>query len=96
MRFTIYHRERPTFFDNSAEELAQFPTGWTLVATVETEEVGNVFQLTNHIDSNWTDNPQVIELFTPAHLTRSTSVGDVYTDERGGRYTVDGIGLRQF
>jgi hypothetical protein len=99
--FRVYHKTTPTFFDNDAVDLDIFPSGFTLVAVVETDEVGRVFQLTNHIDSNWTKNPEVCPM-TPAARAgqvRSTSVGDVVVEQGVGkdrRFTIDGIGLREF
>lgn len=72
---------------------------YTLVATVEAPCHQAVFQLTNHgvpgeVD-NWTDGPSVVELFTPKARTRSTSVGDLVSDEFGKFYRVEGMGWRE-
>lgn len=85
-RFTVFHL-LPEFTRDVYTRIETSLSRYTLVATVEAECVGQVFQLTNHgvpgqVD-NWTDGPEVIELFTPKSRTRSTSVGDVVCDELG-------------
>lgn len=107
--FTVWHRNTPSFMDNSPRTLAEFPKGFTPVAIVTTDEVGSIFQHTNSIDSPWYDNgnpavfltPEGMALFKKNGGIRSTSVGDIYTAEnRGayktGRWTVEGIGLHEF
>ena len=99
-KFAVWHRDTPTFNDNIERTLVEFPSGFTLVAYVETNHVGRVFQLTNHIDSDWTLNPEVTMMVGAG--ARSTSVGDVILADTEGldvpvqRYTIDGIGLRRF
>jgi hypothetical protein len=106
MRFEVWHRDKPTFEDNDTRELAcTFPHGFTKVAVVETQYVGQVFELTNHVSGPWQDNKEVLE----SRPARSTSVGDVYVlresainpattvPERIARaYTVDAFGLREW
>lgn len=104
--FALWHRDNPVFLDNIQRTLLEFPHGFTCVAYVETNHVGAVFALTNHIDSDWTTNPEVT-LVVKGGL-RSTSVGDVIVADNGAdyndpkplvpnvRYTIDGIGLRTF
>lgn len=96
MTFQVYHRDVPNFTDNTAATLTAFPQGFTRVAEVSTDTVEDVFELTNHIDSDWTKNDGV----TPARLgsIRSTSVGDVVTHKGTElrRWTVDGFGMRSF
>lgn len=92
MRFTVYHA-MPEFFGDAHFRLLPLDH-YMLVATVECAALGQVFQVTNHIESNWTENPEVIELFTPKDKTRSTSVGDVVSDELGRFHRVEGMGWR--
>lgn len=92
--FAVWHNDKPSFMDNSDKTLANFPEGFTFVAHVDTTEVGAVFQLTNHIYSDWTENPEVSMVVKGP--VRSTSVGDVVTDGQGGYWSVQGIGLRKF
>mgnify|MGYP001627759414 CR=1 FL=1 len=44
------------------------------VATVRCSGLDELFRLTNHIDSDWTKNPGVLDV---AHPARSTSMGDL-------------------
>lgn len=89
-RFTVYH-VMPEFTRDGYFALLPLDH-YTLVATVEAPELGAVFQFTNHIDGNWTDNPEVVELFMLKDRTRSTSVGDLVSDELGDFYRVEGCG----
>lgn len=45
--------------------------------------LSQLFTATNHIDTDWRNNPEVVELFGDRH--RSTSVGDVAVDETTGQ-----------
>lgn len=67
---------------------------YTKVAVVNATCVEEVFQLTNHIYSDWTENPEIQEL--PAgRAVRSTSVGDVVRDRLANTYfMVDRVGMR--
>lgn len=47
-----------------------------LAAEVATSDLDKAFELTNHIDHNWTENPNVT-VINKGKLVRSTSVGDV-------------------
>lgn len=92
-RFTVWHL-MPEFtrdvYTTAENRLSRF----TLVATVEAPCYQAVFDYTNHIDSNWTEGEHVVELFTPKARTRSTSVGDVVSDENGTFYRVEPMGWR--
>jgi hypothetical protein len=91
--FMVYHAT-PEHFRNAMLAAYDGITPTTLdlcfvaVARVRAEAVGHTFQLTNHgvpgQADNWTRNPEVVDLFTPAERTRSTSVGDVVKDESTG------------
>jgi hypothetical protein len=59
-----------------AQEQAQFPRDYTLVATVEGDDVEKAFELTNTIDHSWWENEGATALFDDSGC-RSTSVGDV-------------------
>lgn len=71
-----------------------------LVATVTVppgkEPRAWAFRMTNHIDSDWTENPSVVA--EPGHH-RSTSVGDVLEVIEAGkapiRYVLEPCGYRQ-
>jgi hypothetical protein len=76
MKFKVYHAKElskpfgnyPDFNMDNYEE----------VATVEAIDADHVFNLTNHIDHDWTTNPEVLS--RNASSCRSTSVGDVIID----------------
>lgn len=65
-------------------EPTTFPDDFTCVATVQAQAIGQVFELTNHIDHAWPENPGIViaQGLDPARL-RSTSVGDIVSDESG-------------
>ena len=56
----------------------KFPNDFNHVATVFGKRLDNVFEKTNHIDHDWTENPEIMHLLEPK--ARSTSVGDVITN----------------
>ena len=95
-QFQVFHKIAATWQDLTEADRAAFPQGFALVAAVDAEAPGQVFQLTNHIDSDWTTNPGVT-LAANVRRARSSSVGDVFVDVATGvRYAVDGIGLTEF
>lgn len=58
-----------------------------------------VFELTNHIDEAWNNNPKnkpyVVEL-NPANRKRSTSVGDIIIDAKKEKvHVVSGVGFKE-
>jgi hypothetical protein len=53
------------------------PAKLTLVARVDTNELDDAYRLTNHIDSDWQENPGVEAVGDAGKGARSTSVGDV-------------------
>lgn len=96
MLFKVYHQDRPSFMGNDAETLKDFPNGFTHVANVEAKNLGEVFEKTNHIDSNWTLNPGVTLTAMGSFGPRSTSVGDVVVSEAEHRFTCEMIGWKAF
>jgi len=103
--YELWFNDNPTWHDNSYDVLAAFPEGFTHTAQVETDHHGNVFQLTNHIESNWTENPGVTSLV--GRHVRSSSVGDVIVlataigvnpdgSPKFRRFSIDSFGLREF
>lgn len=85
MLFTVLHAKEfePMF---KAEEIlakAKDPKKFNLVATVKSDTLGDVFRITNHIDHNWEDNPEVAILFKAGN--RSTSVGDLVVENDSGK-----------
>ena len=89
MRFDIYHADKPTF---GFGKDPKFPEEYTKVATVDADEVDDTFRITNHIEHNWTTNPEVIEMYS--FKARSTSVGDVVVDENGIAHYCDQVGWK--
>ncbi len=69
--FLVYHKKNPDF----SGAITHWPYGYAQVARVEATELGEVFQLTNHIDTDWTENKEVTLTYPGGK--RSTSVGDV-------------------
>lgn len=63
-------KENPTFFILVMK--------YQSVANVKTDTLDSVYELTNHIHSNWTTNDNVIALHGDQH--RSTSIGDLIKD----------------
>jgi len=78
MRFQVYHAKNPTF---QAPHPSLNECSW--VATVEANDLDEVFLLTNHIDKPWWGDDGIIT-FKPD--SRSTSVGDLVLMESGGRW----------
>ena len=66
---------------------------YTHVADVEAK-LSQVFELSNHIDHSWTDNPEVV--WHTAAPVRSTSVGDVILSRESGQaWLVMPFGLQE-
>ena len=78
MRYEVWHSKEITSF---LDPKPTFPEDYNMVAEVECEDEEDVFRATNHIDSDWTKNPEVI--VCRKNPCRSTSVGDVIVDEDG-------------
>ena len=84
-RFDVYHRnelyQHPTATFTMDEALTPDIVGWpdayTLVASVECRNKERAYQLTQHIEGSWLDNPDARALTEKA---RSTSVGDIIVD----------------
>jgi hypothetical protein len=78
--YSVYHAKKPNF--GFGEKLS-FPQDFELVADVQAKDLEEVFRLTNHIESDWRENKEVI----PApSAKRSTSVGDVVKEFGGDTY----------
>ena len=70
----VYHRNpiQNTYLLSS--QSSDKPT-FTLVAEVDSDNLEEIFQLTNHIDHSWTQNKKVTVI--TKNKVRSTSVGDL-------------------
>ena len=70
-----------------------FPNDYVLVATVNTETIGEAFQLTNHIDQEWWKNKEVTKVIPKG--TRSSAVWDVFVSSDGNAYLCDHVGWKR-
>ena len=89
MKFEVYHAVEPTF--GFGPKLV-FPTDYEKVALIEAEDIGDTFRITNHIEHDWTTNPEVIKVYGRC---RSTSVGDVMVNEDGTKFYCDMVGWKE-
>ena len=91
MKFTVYHFDMEKYccllghwmkYEDGKRVDCGRPafSEYKKVAVVEAEDIDAVFELTNHIDSDWTENPGVV---AEPGRHRSTSVGDIIVDENG-------------
>jgi len=92
---TVFHN--PKFVDLAFSrdivadfQAAQMETSLEKVAEVQTEDLDEAYQDTNHIDRPWHDNESV----TLIKKSRSTSIGDVM-ERNGERFIVDKIGFKR-
>lgn len=83
----VYQVADPSF----GSESHVFPDEYSLVATVDSENLDKVFTLTNTIDHPWWNNEGVTKEFV-GEGCRSTSVGDVVIREDGTKYICESIG----
>ena len=90
MQYKVYHAVEPTF---GFGRTPKFPEEYKLVALVECKDLEDVFRATNHITEDWTENPEVIDLY--ANNIRSTSVGDVVEDENSVFNYCDHVGWKE-
>ncbi len=91
MKAKLYHDKNPNLGWGA---MPKFPDGFALVAELELSAIDphdaleELFAATNHIENNWTKNPQIKKLYSlpiphDATRQRSTSVGDVVELEDG-------------
>lgn len=78
MKFTVYHAKNPTFGMGDHPEFNE--ENYEKVAEVDSDSLGEVFRITNHIEDAWWKNKEVL---WHKDGSRSTSVGDVVTDGAG-------------
>lgn len=79
MKFAIFHAKKGNFL---ADEL---PIGdFKFVATVNADNINDVFGISQNIDKSWLKNQDVIA--TTQTEARSTSVGDVIKDIENSRF----------
>ena len=74
--FLVFHNlDEDSQFEVNPNIWKTTPQGFKLVALVHARDFDHAFQLTNHMDHAWWENPQVTLLVEPTQ--RSTSIGDV-------------------
>ena len=78
-QFKVFHANHPNFGFGGKDPIFN-DQNYTHVATVECENLEHVFQVTNHIDHDWTTNKEVVWKKGTGANTRSTSCGDVVQD----------------
>ena len=83
----VYQVADPSF----GHETHEFPEEYSHVATVDSEDLNQVFQLTNSVTKPWWENEGVEKEFI-GDGCRSTSVGDVVVLSNGDHYRCDPIG----
>lgn len=93
MKYSVYHAINPTFMDS---KVRLFPTEFNLVAEVECETLERLFELTNHIHSDWTTNPEVKWRSGNGKDIRSTSVGDMVVDEKLDIFLCKTVGWKHY
>ncbi|HQN17583.1 MAG TPA: hypothetical protein PKV86_00525 [Syntrophobacteraceae bacterium] len=92
--YLVYHLTEDAFSRFNRGEECRFQDDYALVAQVCCRALGEVFNLTNHIDKPWQQNDGVQEV-NPQMKKRSTSVGDVVLwDDKGVYYLVANLGHR--
>jgi hypothetical protein len=89
MKYEVWHAKEPTF---GFGDQPKFPEEYEMVAVVDCKDEEDVFEKTNHITHDWTQNPEVIRRAKKS--LRSTSVGDVLVDEDGNRLYCDHVGWK--
>jgi hypothetical protein len=98
--YTVYHNQDPSalLFDRLQEMGYVLRENLHKVAMVRATKLGQVFELTNHIEGSWTQNPEILGLQTntPWGINpRSTSVGDVILDPQGKAWIVAPMGFKE-
>ena len=95
----VAHAKNPNFgFAGPDRPDPVYPDDFILVAVVEVPEgqepnVEHAFQMTNHIDCDWWENPGVTLVGEPKH--RSTSVGDVVIMPDGKALLCASVGWKE-
>lgn len=84
----VYHDK---LFPAVEEQDRKFPEDFIEVAISDTDDLGEIFHLTNHIDKAWWLNEGVY-LCNKSMQPRSTSVGDLVVLSNGDVYVCRAIG----
>jgi len=94
MKYKVFHTKSWALNANlhfSTDDYVPNKDDYDLVAVVESEQIGDVFRLTNHIDYAWWEN-EGVELVKES---RSTSVGDLAEDKNGKLYLCASVGWEE-
>lgn len=95
--FIIFHADslRDFGFDESVDKVVA-RTKYSLEARINTYDIDKAYELSQNIDSNWTENPEVIFLGRQGGA-RSTSIGDLIASYDGDHLVevsvVQGVGF---
>jgi len=89
MKYIVYHAINSSF---GLGERFESNKDFKKVAILGGNGMGleDVFRLTNHIEDNWENNPEILEVIGNGH--RSTSVGDIVVNEHNEAYRCEMIG----
>jgi hypothetical protein len=91
--YAVRHANWPTFTPRpTVNRFKEHPNQWPVVAIVQANDLEHAYQLTNHIDEDWTQGPAVQWLQADPEGHRSTSVGDIIVDPSGLAYAVANVG----
>jgi Ankyrin repeats (3 copies)/Ankyrin repeat len=90
-KYQVWHAKDLTGMILSRMEGEPYTHGYTHVANVHASSLDQVFQITNHLDKPWPQNPDVQALIGDP---RSTYTGDVIIDPQGQPYCV--VSQREF
>jgi len=93
-QYSVYHMNENPWLDRPLARLLSqdFESNYTLVALVSTDKgLDDVYQVTNHIDNEWWENPEV-----DWHKeSRSTSINDLIVLAEGKCWRVARIGFEE-
>ena len=100
MLFKVYHFDMEKYYcilgkfkTNDGEEATVSFEDYQQVATVDVENLEEVFRATNHIDQDWRNNKEVVR--ASEHNVRSTSVGDIVVDHKGVKHFCASMGWEE-
>jgi hypothetical protein len=91
--FTVYHKKAVDY--RADQDKVYDIKDYEIVADVTTNDLNNVYSLTNSIERYWGDNNAVYE-FEKERKKRSTSIGDIIrldTNEGSKYFMVDSCGF---
>ena len=90
----VFHVKRFNGTGISASK-AEFPQDYDLVAEIRSDDLEEIFDLTNTIEEPWWVSPRVVATFPGSRGCRSTSVGDVVKMDDGKIMRCEGFGWKE-